>query len=93
MQEIFYVFRPKPKVLACQLDIVGRLRWCPIDQTTYIVPSTVFYKLNTTYSSFELDVVLCSVSIIPLQHRGCSICMSFVRLGHQNGYYKWRLYL
>jgi len=30
-------------------------------------------------SSFELDVV-CLVSVIPLQHRSCSVCMSFVRL-------------
>jgi len=36
-------------------------------------------------SSFEPDVVLCSVSVIPLQHRSCSVCMSFVRLGHHNG--------
>jgi len=35
-------------------------------------------------SSFESDVV-CSMSVIPLQYRSCSICMSFVRLGHQNG--------
>jgi len=27
-------------------------------------------------SSFELDVVLCSLSILPLQHRSCSVCMS-----------------
>jgi len=36
-------------------------------------------------SSFELDIVLCSVPIIPLQHRSCSVCMSFVSLGHHNG--------
>jgi len=35
--------------------------------------------------SFDIDVVLCSVSVIPLQHRSCSVCMSFVRLGHHNG--------
>jgi len=35
--------------------------------------------------SFELDIVLCSASVIPLQHRSCSVCMSFVRLGHHNG--------
>jgi len=29
------------------------------------------------------DVVLCSVSVIPLQHRSCSVCMSFVRLDYQ----------
>jgi len=36
-------------------------------------------------SSFEPDVVLSSVSVIPIQHRSCSVCMSFVRLGHNNG--------
>jgi len=25
------------------------------------------------------------LSVIPLQHRSCSVCMSFVRLGHHNG--------
>jgi len=30
------------------------------------------------------NVVLCSVSVIPLQHRSCSVCMSFVRLGYSN---------
>jgi len=34
---------------------------------------------------FELDVILCSVSVIPLQHRRCSVCISFVRLGYHNG--------
>jgi len=29
-------------------------------------------------SSFELDVVLCSVSVIPFQRRSYSVCMSFV---------------
>jgi len=29
-------------------------------------------------SSFELDVELCSVSVIPLQHKSCSVCLSFV---------------
>jgi len=33
-------------------------------------------------SSFEPDLVLCSMSVIPLQHRTCSVCMFFVRLGH-----------
>jgi len=32
--------------------------------------------------SFERNV--CSVSVIPLQHRSCSVCMSFVRLGHHH---------
>jgi len=36
-------------------------------------------------SLFKLDVVQCSVSVIPLQHRSCSVCMSFVRIGHHNG--------
>jgi len=36
-------------------------------------------------SSFELDVVLYSVSVISLQHKSCSVYMSFVRLGHHNG--------
>jgi len=26
-----------------------------------------------------------AVSVIPLQHRSCSVCMSFVRLDHLNG--------
>jgi len=42
----------------------------------YIQPSS---------SSCEPDVVLCSVSVIPLQNRGCSVCISFIRLGHHNG--------
>jgi len=51
-------------------------------------------KNNMTIASFEPDVVclsypvsvtLCSVSVIPFQHSSCSICMSFVRLGHHNG--------
>jgi len=25
------------------------------------------------------------VSVIPLQHRSCSVCLSFIRLGHHNG--------
>jgi len=36
-------------------------------------------------SSFELDVLLCSVTVIPIQHRSCFVCMSFVKLGHHNG--------
>jgi len=32
---------------------------------------------------------LCYVSVIPLQHRSCSVCMSFVRLGHHNGFPRW----
>jgi len=36
-------------------------------------------------TSFELDVLLCSVSVTPIQHRSCSVCMTFVRLGHHNG--------
>jgi len=36
-------------------------------------------------TSFEPDVVLCFVSVIPFQHRSCSVCESFVRLGHNNG--------
>jgi len=41
--------------------------------------------LLKSHFSFEPDVVLCSVSVIPLQHRSCSVCMSFVRLCHHNG--------
>jgi len=42
--------------------------------------------VSPTYNfSFEPDVVLCSVSVIPLQHRSSFVCMSFVRLGHHNG--------
>jgi len=40
-------------------------------------------KLRSS-SSFEPDVV-CSVFFIS-QHRSCSVCMSFARLGHHNGY-------
>jgi len=35
-------------------------------------------------SSFGPDVV-CSVSVIPLQHKSSSVCMSFVRLGPTTG--------
>jgi len=41
--------------------------------------------LWTAPSSFELDIVLRSVSVIPLQYRSCSVCMFFDRLGHHNG--------
>jgi len=46
------------------------------------VGTKLIYKNS---SSFELDVILCSVSVIPLQHRNCSVCMFFVGLGHHNG--------
>jgi len=36
-------------------------------------------------ASFEQDVLQCSVTVILLQHRSCSVSMSFVRLGHHNG--------
>jgi len=36
------------------------------------------------FSFVESDVV-CSVFILPLQHRSCFVCMSFVGLGHHNG--------
>jgi len=36
-------------------------------------------------SSFKPDVALCSMPVFPLQHRSCSVCMSYVRLGHHNG--------
>jgi len=42
------------------------------------------YKVVMSTTSFESDVVLCSVSVIPLLHRSCSVCMSLVRLGHHN---------
>jgi len=45
----------------------------------YLIKSKLLYSF-----SFEPDVV-CSVSVIPLQHKSCSVCMSFVRLGHHNG--------
>jgi len=35
-------------------------------------------------SSFEPDVV-CSVSVVPLQHKSRSVCTLFVRLGYYNG--------
>jgi len=35
-------------------------------------------------TSFEQDV-LYSLIVIPLQHRNCSVCLSFVKLGHHNG--------
>jgi len=41
--------------------------------------------MTASSSSFELDVVLYTVPVIPLQHRSCSVCMSFVKLGHHNG--------
>jgi len=39
------------------------------------------YKLHYTTTSFEPDVVLCSVSVIPLQHICCFVYMFFVRAG------------
>jgi len=51
------------------------LRFCSLK-----VVSPHIYGLDwLASSSFEPDVV-CSVS----QHRCCSVCMSFVRLGHHN---------
>jgi len=45
--------------------------------------NTLFYRcMLHTATSFEPVVVLCSVSVIPLQHRSCK---SFVRPGHHNG--------
>jgi len=41
--------------------------------------------LKLSSCSFKLDVALCSVWVIPLQHKSWSVCMSFVRLGHHNG--------
>jgi len=41
--------------------------------------------LNQLPSREMMYYVLCSVSVIPLQHRSCSVCMSFVRLGYHKG--------
>jgi len=40
-------------------------------------------KVAKRFSSFEPDVV-CSVSVIPLQYRNYSACMSFIRLDYHN---------
>jgi len=45
-------------------------------------------KFKEYGSSFESEVVS-SVSVIPLQHKSCSVCMSFVRLGHHNRQTAW----
>jgi len=44
-----------------------------------------YRQLAYYYYFVEPDVVLCSVSVIPLQIRSCSVCMSFVKLGNHNG--------
>jgi len=56
-------------------------------QTRYN-PGACDHSINSPKfsSSFERDVVLRSVSVTPLQHRSCSVCRSFVRLGQHNGY-------
>jgi len=46
---------------------------------------SIDYLQTFSSSSFEFNVVLCSVSVLPLQHRCCSVCMSFVKLGRHNG--------
>jgi len=50
--------------------------------------SQIFIDFATTkalqrpFFVWSLCVIHCC---IPLQHRSCSVCMSFVRLGHHNG--------
>jgi len=48
------------------------------------VRCTACFGERSSFSLFEPDVVLCSASVTPLQHRSCFVCMSFVRLGHYN---------
>jgi len=53
-----------------------------------VYPHTKFELYNTSglgvTTSFEPDIALCSVSVIPLQHKSCSVCMYFVGLSHHN---------
>jgi len=55
---------------------------------TLIVRSKWQLKNEFISFSFEPDIA-CSVSVIPLQCRSCSVCMSFVKLGHHNGQTAW----
>jgi len=49
---------------------------------------TIFFFLFVFFSSFELDIV-CSVSVMQLQHRSGSVCMSIVKLGYHYGETAW----
>jgi len=57
------------------------LRSAKIKSEQAFLACCTMYRLKRSYSSFEPDVV-CSASVTPLQHRSCSVCVSFVRLGH-----------
>jgi len=50
------------------------------ESLTLIVPS----YLNSYPLFFFVWTRCCSVSVIPLLHRSCFVCMSFVRVGHHN---------
>jgi len=43
------------------------------------------YTLPFATSSFDQMLYYALRIVIPLQRRSCSVCMSFVRLGHHNG--------
>jgi len=47
--------------------------------------STMETTFPQTEDYFVWTRCCCSVFVISLQHRSCSVYMSFVRLGHHNG--------
>jgi len=55
----------------------------PLNNGSILATWSNYLTGPTTFASFEPNVE-CSVSVIPLQHRSCSVCISFVRLGHHN---------
>jgi len=79
-----------PTIVELSFSAVLFLTFLPLASTLGNVDCWSSYWLSAHFlcpfllgssSSFELDVVLCSVSVIPLQHRSCSICMSFRQAG------------
>jgi len=54
----------------------------------YFLIKIHFTNIKVAFSfSFDLAVVLCCVSVKPLNTEAvleCSVCMSFIRLGHHN---------
>jgi len=76
---------PLKYVFWAEICIKMRCFYRKIAKITQRCPTLVSMEEHCCSSSFELDVLLCFVSVIPLQHRSCSVCISFVSLGHHNG--------
>jgi len=74
MEEILESSRPLPSYLYVVFSI--NMNYSMMVHASVL--EKINFCLNILSSSFEPDV-LCSVSVITLQHRSCSVCMSFVR--------------